>query len=574
MLDSDWDFSGSGSGDLPAPISRLFHEPDDPFLVVPSHQAILRDLNAEVRRLGEVSKTMRRFMDRAESTRSRPMQLQLARWESGFRQAPIALFLTSEDGEIVAANAAAARLTGYGQEALVGHCIEPLLFPRPSRDLAEQLHEVKNSTAPVERNESRFCRSSLTTGSGAEIPVEICVNRLHDRLLGLVGYRWLMRDRRDEDRHDEERQQLLALVENSTDFIAMAKLDGTVFYINDAGRALLGLEGMEAVTRTTILDYFPDDVKPLITGTVLPLLHSMGRWQGEVSFRHFKTNQRIEMHYSAFVVPHPSTGEAMCLATVSRDMTSRNASQKREGEHEQLLAHASRLSMLGEMSAGFAHELNQPLCAIVADASAALTTLSSQPGTAPEALDALRSVVEQGQRAGEIIRRIRNFAQKREPLWTNTRLPELLRDAVGLMKPEAKTFGISIQIEVAEDLPVVLVDAVQIEQVLVNLMRNALAAMADTTPAERRLIVRATCNESDEYTISVEDSGLGLSTEMMGRIFEKFFSTKRGDLGLGLSISRSFVEAHGGKLWVECNPERGVTFFFTIPTGPTGASHG
>jgi PAS domain S-box-containing protein len=242
-----------------------------------------------------------------------------------------------------------------------------------------------------------------------------------------------------------------------------------------------------------------------------------------------------------------------------------SASEQRAREHQAHLAHVLRVSTMGEMAAALAHELNQPLGAIVNYANGIGVRLRDG-GIAPDDLqEAVTRIAAEGLRAGEIIRRSRDFVRQsvsnREPADVNG----VVRDATQLIGLDAHRVGIPIQLMLDPQLPLVEMDRIQVEQVILNLLRNGLDAMSEAPTGQHELLVQTRGQSESTVEVSVRDTGVGMSPATGERIFDPFFTTKVGGLGMGLSISRSIIEAHGGRLWATRNPERGMTFSFTLP---------
>ena len=248
-----------------------------------------------------------------------------------------------------------------------------------------------------------------------------------------------------------------------------------------------------------------------------------------------------------------------------RDLTDRKQAEERARTHLAELAHASRVSIMGEMAGGLAHELNQPLGAIVnyADACAALMRSGS---AAPEDLyGEMEKVSAQARRAGEIIRRLSNFVLKREHGRSTVLINDLVREVVNLVRADVRSSGVVVGIEPGDDLPMLSCDSIQIEQVILNLIQNARDALQEVEPGARRVTIRTARAANDAVEIAVSDNGPGMPAEAAEQAFEPFFTTKAHGTGLGLSISRSIVEAHGGRLWATPNPDQGVTFRIHLP---------
>jgi C4-dicarboxylate-specific signal transduction histidine kinase len=220
---------------------------------------------------------------------------------------------------------------------------------------------------------------------------------------------------------------------------------------------------------------------------------------------------------------------------------------------------------MGEMASGLAHELNQPLAAIVAYADACQELVESDRMPREQLLEVLRSVSSQAERAGKIIHRLRRLVRKSDPARAAICLNDAVRDVVALVEIEARRAEVSLRLELDPGLPVLCADLVQIQQVLVNLIRNGIEAMSETQPDRRELCIVTRRPSPAEVEVAVCDAGRGLDRETMQRMFEPFFTTKRDGLGMGLSISRGIVAAHGGRLNLTPNPDGGVTVRCTLP---------
>jgi C4-dicarboxylate-specific signal transduction histidine kinase len=227
------------------------------------------------------------------------------------------------------------------------------------------------------------------------------------------------------------------------------------------------------------------------------------------------------------------------------------------------LAHVARLTTLGEMAAGLAHELNQPLTAIVNFTQGCVRRIRAGTAQTEELLEVLEEVAAQAERAGEVIRRMRRFAHRIEPCRTSLDVNGLIREAAQLDEAEIRSSSTRLRFNLAEALPAVLGDQAQLEQVLLNLIRNAQEAMAQNAPEQRELTL-ASSHARGLVTVAVHDTGPKLAAAVRARLLDEFFTTKPQGLGLGLAISRSIIEAHGGRLWVE-NRAGGTTFSFTLP---------
>ena len=264
--------------------------------------------------------------------------------------------------------------------------------------------------------------------------------------------------------------------------------------------------------------------------------------------------------------------EVNAALVITHDMTEHmlavEALQKAQAE----LAHVTRVTTLGELAASIAHEVNQPLAAVVADAHASLNWLAAPRPDLGQVREALDAIVTESHRAAEIIQRIRQLATKRAPRKEPVDLNDVVRDVVPLVRAELHRHDVSLAVDLTSGLPPVVGDRVQLQQVLLNLVMNAIEAMASITDRAREVAIRSRPDESDHVLVAVDDTGVGIDPNDRDRLFNAFFTTKPGGMGMGLSISRSIIEAHGGRLWATPNEPHGATFHFTLPVEGRGAT--
>jgi two-component system, LuxR family, sensor kinase FixL len=248
------------------------------------------------------------------------------------------------------------------------------------------------------------------------------------------------------------------------------------------------------------------------------------------------------------------------------DITLRRQAEEAARQSEARLNHFARLSTMGEMAAGLAHEINQPLTAIATFSQAATRMLSRPEGIEREDLsEALDQITAQALRAGEVIRRLRAFVKNREVRHERVDCKRVVEDSRLLLEADARSNSVQLRLQVADSLPPITADPVQLQQVLINLVRNAIEASADVPGAHREVILSASLDGEGMVEVAVADHGHGLSTEAAERLFHPFFTTKPGGTGLGLVISSSIIRAHNGRLAYRSTPGGGCTFFFTLP---------
>ncbi len=275
-------------------------------------------------------------------------------------------------------------------------------------------------------------------------------------------------------------------------------------------------------------------------------------------------------------------GKVPWLKTVKRPMvekdgtasrvrgTSADVAQRKEIELELRrqraeLAHMTRISTMGELAASLAHELNQPLTAILSNAQAALRFMASKSPDLEEIREILKEIVEDNSRASQIIRGIRALVKQEEVEFTAVDLAGVIDDVMMLVHSDAVLQNVQISFKRSSDLPHVRGDRVQLQQVMLNLLVNAFDAVKDCPAQDHEVLVRVERESAPMLKVIVRDRGVGLRADTLEKIFQPFYTTRRNGLGMGLSICRSIIEAHGGRLWAENNADRGATFSFTVP---------
>jgi C4-dicarboxylate-specific signal transduction histidine kinase len=236
-----------------------------------------------------------------------------------------------------------------------------------------------------------------------------------------------------------------------------------------------------------------------------------------------------------------------------------------EKERTLALAHANRITTMGQLTASIAHEVTQPIAAVLTTADAALRWLDAQPPDLGEVRQALGEIIKDGNRASDIIGRIRGLIKKAPPRHDPLDINQAIFDATTLTRSELLRHRISLQIQPTQELPVVRADRIQLQQVLLNLIINAIEAMSAVNEGPRELLISSSSNAVDSVLVSVRDSGPGLTPESFDRMFQAFHTTKPDGIGIGLSICRSIVEAHGGRVWATANAPQGAIFQFTLP---------
>ncbi|MHB1231910.1 MAG: sensor histidine kinase [Burkholderiales bacterium] len=368
--------------------------------------------------------------------------------------------------------------------------------------------------------------------------------------------------RRAEELLAEKENHLRLIIESEPECVKLQTLDGRLLEMNPAGLALVDAEQSEEVVGSSVYRF----IAPAFRLAYEALTKRV--FQGESGVMEFqiislKGHRRwLETH----AVPlRDAKGETVALLGITRDITGKKRAEEEVRMHNTELAHVSRLTVMCEMASTLAHELNQPLSAISNYTRGCMRRIRSTSSTTEEILAAMELVCVQAERAGDIIRSVRAFVKKGESSRIPSEINDIVRDTVRFAEPEARQHGVGIRLRLAEQLPPVLTDAIQIEQVILNIVRNAIEAMDGIEFGKREIVIETAPNEGDVIEVRVTDTGPGMSSAQFDAVFDPFFTTKPSGMGMGLTISRSIIEAHGGRLWATLNAGGGLTFQFKLP---------
>jgi PAS domain S-box-containing protein len=388
----------------------------------------------------------------------------------------------------------------------------------------------------------------------------------HPESLVLIG---AVIDITERKRSEETLREQANLLDLTHDAIFVRDMMGVTTYWNRGAEALYGWRAEEA--RGKIASDLLKTIFPVSSERIAAELRSSGYWEGELV--HTKSDGTQVAVASRWSLQRNAQGAPVAVLETNNDVSHRKrAEEERERlrQRETDLAHMNRVSMMGELAASVAHEIKQPVAAAVMHASACMEWLRrGTPAALEEARNAASKMIDTAMRAAAIIDRIGSLYRRGTPQRGSVDLNEIVREMTALLGDIARRNAISIRTELDLALPTATADRVQLQQVLMNLMLNGVEAMKDMGG---ELTVRSGRTEEDELLISVSDSGVGLPSDDAERIFGPFFTTKPQGTGMGLSISRRIIEAHGGRLWASPNNTRGAVLQFTLPGEATGSS--
>jgi PAS domain S-box-containing protein len=447
----------------------------------------------------------------------------------------------SRKGEIIELNPTAERTLAVSREQAIGGSFSKLFLSADGRRVFLGLLKVSRRA----RREGRepHARGELTArrADGSELPVELSIVPI--KLENKLFYTIYMHDITKRKEAEREIQSLARFAGESPNPILRVNPSGLVVYANNASSPLLAVWG----TRE---------------GETLP-----PEWIGEIGkaleggrYRERETEIGDQV-YSLLFAP---IRELEYVNIYARDITAVRRAEQESRQHQAELVHVCRLSTMGEVATGMAHELNQPLSAIVNFASGCSRRLQGNVGQRQELVDAMGQITNQAQRASEIIRRLRALVGKQPPIRSRVDLNHLVREVCTFVEFDTGKMDLVIELDLQPGQIRVDVDLVQIEQVLLNLVRNALDALQAVPARSRRLIVR-TRLLGEDAEVSVQDSGSGIEPERMQSLFEPFFTTKESGMGMGLPISQTILENHGGRIWAESPPKGGAVFIIRLP---------
>src|SRR5712675_593157 len=474
------------------------------------------------------------------------------------------VILIDARGVVLMFNPACEKLFGYSADAVIGENVK-MLMPGPYR------HEHDRYIANY-----RDTRDPKIIGIGREVvglrkdgstfPMDLSVGEARQEGGSIfVGIIRDITERKSAERAlRESAGRMRALIETAVDGAILIDARGVVLMFNPACERLFGYFADEVIGKNVkmlmpepyqhehdryIANYL-DSRKPKIIG--------IGR--EVVALR--KDGSTFPMDLS--VGEARQDGESIFVGII-RDLTSRKRTEAELEQARAELLRVARVTTLGELTAAIAHEVNQPLTGLVSSGNACLRWLAGDVPNLKAARQSVERMISAGRRAGEVIRRIRALVAKAPPLRDRLNINDAITEVIALIRGEIQRNRISLRTKLSTDVPLVLGDRIQLQQVILNLILNATEAMSDVSPQPRELSVSSAKDGSNGALVSVRDSGTGLDGTVLDRLFEAFYTTKAHGMGIGLAVSRTIVQAHGGRLWATPNVPQGAIFQFTLP---------
>jgi PAS domain S-box-containing protein len=488
-----------------------------------------------------------------------------AQWKEVFEHNPVMYFMVDATGTVLSVNSLGAAQLGYSVSEMLGQSVLKVFFEEDRGRVQENVAVCLQNIGQTHGWEIRKIRkdgSALWVRENAK-----AVRRLDNQLVVLIACEDIS-ERKEAENALRQSERYLAEAQrlSHTGSFGWRIATGEIIWSEETFR-IFGYDKASSVTIDMVVQRIHPDDRSLAKQTIdrasrdaQDFAHGYRLLMPDGSIKYVHATARA-------VLDNPGGIEFVGAVT---DVTARKRAEEKLHETQAALAHVTRVTALGELAASIAHEVNQPLAAVVANAAACLRWLEREPPDLKEARGTMESIIKDGNRAGEVTQRVRAFVNKT----TNQKLPlhinDVVHEAVTLVQHELFSHRISLRVELTPVLGIVLADRIQLQQVILNLVINAIEAMQAVTDRPRELLIRTQQDEAHQIRVTVRDCGVGLAAENTDRLFNAFFTTKAGGMGMGLSICRSIVDAHGGRLSATGNIGPGATFQLTLPLQEEG----
>jgi PAS domain S-box-containing protein len=497
---------------------------------------------------------------RAEQHAIEALRHSEAQWKEVFEHNPVMYFMVDAAGTVLSVNSFGAAQLGYAVSELLGQSVLKV-FPAEEQRVAQRnvaiCLENIGKTHSWEICKVRKDGSSLWVRENAK-----AVRRLDHQLIVLIACEDVT-ERKEAENALRQSEMYLAEAQrlSRTGSFGWRVASGEIIWSDETFR-MFGYDKAPSIQHATVFQRVHPDDRARVEQTIdrasrdgKDFAHGYRLLMPDGSIKH--------VHATAHAVTDAS-GEIEFVGAVT-DVTSRRRAEAELHEAQANLAHVTRVTALGELAASIAHEVNQPLAAVVTNAAACLRWLDREPANLKEARGAVQSIVKDGNRAGDVIQRVRALANKTADQKAPLDINEVVNEVISLAQHELSSHRVALRLELAPALPLILADRIQLQQVILNLVINAIEAMQPVKDRPRELVIRTRQDETGEVLVTVSDCGVGVAAENADRLFDAFFTTKSSGMGMGLSICRSIVNAHGGRLSASGNAGPGATFQFTLP---------
>lgn len=451
-------------------------------------------------------------------------------------------------------NRGAQELYGWSWDDAVGqvsHELTETIFPAP-------LPEINEILLRTGRWEGELAH---TKRDGSKVVVESRWSLQRDESGNAIAILETNNNITERKRFEEALRERASLLDLTHDTVFVRDMNDVVTYWNRGAEELYGWKKDEAIGNVS--HELMHTVFPAPLGEIHDTLLRTDRWEGELI--HTKRDGAKVVVASRWSLQRGENRSPLAVLETNNDISERKRAEEELQKTQAELAHTARVTTMGELTSSIAHEVNQPLAAIVTNGNACLRWLATNPPNVEEAMQTVTRVVKDGHRASEVVGRIRAFFRKTAPEKVRVDINQLIEDVIAMVPAELRRNRVQVRTALANDLPRVVGDQIQLQQVLLNLVINAIEAMS-TVNRPRQLLIESRQYESGGVLVRVQDNGAGFDEQDAAQLFNAFYTTKPQGLGMGLSISRTAIEAYGGRLWATPNDGGGSTFQFTLPT--------
>jgi PAS domain S-box-containing protein len=516
-----------------------------------------------MRRVGTTRRQMEAVLHgraRAEQHAIEAQRHSEAQWKEVFEHNPVMYFMVDAAGTVLSVNTFGAAQLGYSVRELLGQSVLKV-FPAEEQRVAQSnvaiCLENIGQTHSWEICKVRKDGSSLWVRENAK-----AVRRLDNQLIVLIACEDIT-ERKQAENALRQSEMYLAEAQrlSRTGSFGWRVSSGEIIWSEETFR-MFGYDRAPSIKHATVFQRVHPDDRARVEQTIdrasrdgKDFAHGYRLLMPDGSVKH--------VHATAHAVTDAS-GEIEFVGAVT-DVTSHRRAEAELHEAQANLAHVTRVTALGELAASIAHEVNQPLAAVVTNAAACLRWLDREPANLKEARGTLQSIIKDGNRAGEVIQRVRALANKTADQKAPLDVNEVVNEVISLAQRELSSHRVALRLELAPALPLILANRIQLQQVILNLVINAIEAMQPVKDRPRELVIRTRQDEASQVLVTVSDCGVGVAAENADRLFDAFFTTKSSGMGMGLSICRSIVDAHGGRLSATGHVGPGATFQFTLP---------
>ncbi len=501
----------------------------------------------------------------AEQRATEALRQSEEQWKEVFEHNPVMYFMVDADGIVLSVNTFGAAQLGYAVSELRGHPVLKVFFAE-DRDLVRKSVEV--CLTDIGKTHSWEIRKVRKDGSAIWVRENAkAVRRLDGRLIVLIACEDITVRKEAEDALRQSQSYLAEAQRLSqTGSFGWRVATGEIIWSDETFR-IFGHAKAPSVSLDSVFQRIHPEDRARVRQT-LDRASSDGR-DFDHGYRLRMPDGSIKhVHATAHAVTDASGGIEFVGAVT--DITARKQAEEKLHEAQAELAHVARVTALGELAASIAHEVNQPLAAVVAHAAACGRWLDRNPPNLEEARSTVQSIIKDGNRAGEVIQHVRALVNKTVDQKAPIDINEVVNEVITLLHYELASHRISLRTELAPGLGPVLGDRIQLQQVILNLVINGIEAMQPVMDRRRELVIRTHQDEAGQILVEIRDCGIGLAAGNASRLFEAFFTTKSDGMGMGLSICRSIVESHGGRLSASSHDGPGATFQFVLPRHQEG----